>query len=207
MKSADKEVCMAPTYRWQLIVFSLLVTVIAVPSQAGEPTEKIKQTTDKIIAIVTDPALKTRERKKDRKRLIRNAVDERFDWEEMSRRTLARHWTKRTGEERKEFMNLFGKLIERTYMDKVDDYSGEKVHFEGETVDGEYGTVNVRIITKKETEIRVLYRVKKKGVDWYVYDISIEGVSFINNYRTQFNSIIVRSSYENLVKRLKAKVE
>lgn len=207
MKSADKEVCMAPTYRWQLIVFSLLATVIAVPSLAGEPTEKIKQTTDKIIAIVTDPALKAREREKDRKRLIRNVVDERFDWEEMSRRTLARHWAKRTGEERKEFINLFGKLIERTYMDKVDDYSGEKVRFEGETVDGEYGTVNVRILTKKETEIRVLYRVKKKGGDWYVYDISIEGVSFINNYRTQFNSIIVRSSYENLVKRLKAKVE
>ena len=198
---------MAPIYRWQLIVFSLLATVIAVPSLAGEPTEKIRQTTDKIIAIVTDPALKTREREKERKRLIRNAVDERFDWEEMSRRTLARHWTKRTDEERKEFVNLFGKLVERTYMDKVDDYSGEKVRFEGETVDGEYGIVKVRILTKKETEIRVLYRVKKKGGDWYVYDISIEGVSFINNYRTQFNSIIVRSSYENLVKRLRAKVE
>ena len=198
---------MAPIYRWQLIVFSLLATVIAVPSLAGEPTEKIRQTTDKIIAIVTDPALKTREREKERKRLIRNAVDERFDWEEMSRRTLARHWTKRTDEERKEFVNLFGKLVERTYMDKVDDYSGEKVRFEGESVDREYGIVKVRILTKKETEIRVLYRVKKKGGDWYVYDISIEGVSFINNYRTQFNSIIVRSSYENLVKRLRAKVE
>ena len=198
---------MAPTYRWQVIVFSLLATVMAAPSLAGEPTEKIKQTTDKIIAIVTDPALKARENEKDRKRLIRNAVDERFDWEEMSRRSLARHWIKRTDKEKKEFVNLFGKLVERTYMDKVDDYSGEEVRYEGENVDGEYGIVKVRILTKKDTEIRVLYRMKKKGGDWYVYDISIEGVGFINNYRKQFNSIIIRSSYENLVKRLKAKVE
>jgi phospholipid transport system substrate-binding protein len=198
---------MAPTSRWQLIIFSILAIAIAAPSLAGEPTEKIKETTDKIIAIVVDPALKAPEKAKERKRLVRQAVDERFDWEEMSRRTLARHWAKRTDVERKKFVDLFGRLLERTYMDKVDDYSGEKVRYEAETVDGDYGIVRARILTKKETEIPVLYRLKKKGGDWHVYDISIEGVSFINNYRTQFNSIIVRSSYENLVKKLESKVE
>jgi len=197
---------MASRYCWQTIVL-LLSVVIAVPTLAGEPMEKIKQTTGKIIAIVTDPALKAPERAKERRHLIRKAVDERFDWGEMSRRTLSTHWAKRTDAERKEFINLFGELLERTYMGKVDDYSGEKVRFENEIIDGDYGIVKAKILTRKETEIPVIYRLKKKSGDWYVYDISIEGVSFINNYRTQFNSIIVKSSYQDLVKRLKAKVE
>jgi phospholipid transport system substrate-binding protein len=174
---------------------------------AGEPTEKIRMTTDKIIAIVSDEALKQPEKKSERKKLIRQAVDERFDWEEMSRRTLARHWRKRTASEKKEFIELFGKLLERTYLDKVEGYSGEKVSYENEMVDGKYGIVQVKIITKKETEIAVMYRVKKKNDDWYVYDISVEGVSLINNYRNQFNSILVRSSFEKLMDKLKAKVE
>jgi len=142
--------------------------------------------------------------------LIDNSTMEvfrRFDWEEMSRRTLARHWARRTEEEKREFIELFSKLLERTYLEKVDDYSGEEVIFEGEIIDGDYGVVKTRIVTQKETEIPVLYRVKKKRGEWYVYDISIEGVSLINNYRIQFNSIIVRSSFKSLIKKLKAKVE
>ncbi|MBW1681642.1 MAG: ABC transporter substrate-binding protein, partial [Deltaproteobacteria bacterium] len=130
-----------------------------------------------------------------------------FDWEEMSRRTLARHWRKRTPAEKKEFIRLFGHLLERTYLDRVEGYSGEKVIYEGEAVDGDYGIVKVKIVTRKETEIPVKYRVKRKDGQWYVYDISIQGVSLINNYRRQFNSIIVGSSYKKLIKKLKAKVE
>jgi phospholipid transport system substrate-binding protein len=91
-------------------------------------------------------------------------------------------------------------------MDKVGGYSGEKVLYEGERVDGNYGIVKVKIVTKKETEIPVKYRVKKKGGEWLVYDISVQGVSLINNYRKQFNSIILRSSFNDLIKKLEAKV-
>jgi phospholipid transport system substrate-binding protein len=187
-----------------LVLF--LVLGITVSALGGEPTDKIRQTTDKILSILADPSLKNPSKVEERRRLIRKAVDERFDWEEMARRSLARHWASRTDEEKKEFVGLFGDLLQRTYMSKVEGYSGEKVLYEGEKVDGEYATVTVKIVTKKNVDIPVVYRLKKEGEDWLVYDISIEGVSLVNNYRTQFNSIITQSSYENLIKKLKEKV-
>jgi phospholipid transport system substrate-binding protein len=92
-------------------------------------------------------------------------------------------------------------------MRKVEDYSGEKVFYEGETKEGDYASVRVKIVTKKGEDIPVEYRLKREGEGWFIYDVSIEGVSLVNNYRIQFHSIISQSSYENLVKRLKEKVE
>ena len=198
---------MNPTYLIQSIISLFLILSIAVPVWAAGPTEAIKQTTDKILSIVTDPDLKSSSKTAEREKLIRQAVDERFNWEEMARRSLATHWAKRTAEERKEFVPLFADLLERTYMKKVEDYSGEKVLYERETKEGDYATVRVKIVTKKNKDIPVEYRLKKEGNDWLIYDVSIEGVSLVNNYRTQFNSIITQSSYENLIKRLKEKVE
>jgi phospholipid transport system substrate-binding protein len=209
---------MAPKFFWTGSFFIVFVFVVSSLSQAGGPTENIKDIADRIIAIVSDPSLQTtgkdadekesrKEKMNKRNRLIREVVDERFDWEEFSRRTLARHWRDRTDDEKKEFIYLFGKLLERTYLDKVEGYSGEKVIYMDEKIDGDYALVKVKIVTKKETEIPVKYRLRKKRDEWLVYDVIIEGVSLVNNYRTQFNSIIVRYKYQGLVKRLRAKVE
>ena len=187
--------------------FFLMTLIIAGSSMAGKPTEDVRETTDKLIAIVSDPAMKTSDMAAERARRIREAVDERFDWREMSKRTLARHWKERSDREKEEFIDLFGMLMERTYLDKVEGYSGEKVLYVGERVDGKYGIVVVKIVTKKDTEILVKYKLKNKGGEWLAYDISIQGVSLVNNYRKQFNSILTRSSYEDLVKKLKKKVE
>ena len=189
-----------------LVMCLVLMTGGVTLAWAGEPTEKIKATTDKILGVVRDPALKGAAKEKERRALIRKAVDERFDWNEMARRSLARHWEGRTEDEKKEFVPLYADLVDRAYMSKVEGYSGEKVKYEGETVDGDYATVNVRIMTQKGQEISVEYRLRKKGNDWLIYDVSIEGVSLVNNYRTQFNSIISQSSYASLVKQLKTKV-
>jgi phospholipid transport system substrate-binding protein len=198
---------MGPT-RFNRGVLSLfLVGAITVPLLAADPMEAIKQTTDKILSIVTNPALKTPSKTEEREKLLHQAVYERFDWEEVARRSLATHWAKRTAEEKKEFIHLFSELLERTYLKKVEDYSGEKVLYEGETKEGDYATVKVKIITKKEKDIPVEYRLKKEGNHWFIYDVSIEGVSLVNNYRTQFNSILLQSSYEELVKRLREKTE
>jgi phospholipid transport system substrate-binding protein len=194
------------SYLTKGILSLFLALGITVSALGGEPTEKMRQTTDKILSILADPSLKKPSKVEERRRLIRKAVDERFNWEEMARRSLARHWAPRTDEEKREFVRLFGELLERTYMSKVEGYSGEKVLYEGEKADAEYATVNVKIVTKKNVDIPVEYRLKKEGNDWLVYDISIEGVSLVNNYRTQFNSIITQSSYEGLVKKLRAKV-
>lgn len=194
------------TIRLQEGILLFLVLGIAVSGWAGEPIDQIKQTTDAILSIVSDPALKIPSKAEERRRRIRNAVDQRFDWEEMARRSLGRHWAQRTSEEKKEFVPLFADLLDRTYMEKIEGYSGEKVQYEGDTLEGGYAAVRVKIVTKKNVDIPVEYRLQKKGNNWLVYDVSIEGVSLVNNYRTQFNSIIVGSSYADLVKRLKAKV-
>ncbi len=198
---------MSRTFLIRILFPLFLILTIAAPVLAAEPMEEMKQTTEKILSILTNPALKAPSKTAEREKLIRKAVDERFDWEEMARRSLATHWAKRTAEEKKEFVHLFADLLERTYMKKVEDYSGEKVLYEGETKDGDYATVKVKIVTKKNKDIPVEYRLKKEGNGWFVYDVSITGVSLVNNYRTQFNSIILQSSYEDLIKRLKEKVE
>jgi len=194
------------SYLWIWVFFFTCAICVSIPAMAGEPTEMIRKTTDKIIGIVIDPALKGPEKAAERKRLVREAVSEQFNREEMSRRTLAQHWSKRTEGEKKEFVDLYAKLLEGTYLDKVEGYSGEKVLYEDETVDGKYAVVKVKILSKQGTNISVEYRLKK-GIDWLVYDVSIEGVSLVNNYRNQFNSIIVRSSYKDFINKLRAKVE
>lgn len=188
----------------------ILITLFWVSSTGtgvtGEPTEGIRQTTDRILALLADPALKGAAKEKERRALVRKVVAERFDWAEMARRSLGRHWEQRTEEERKEFVSLYNELVDRAYMTKVEGYSGEKVRYETEAIDGDYASVKMKIATSKNQDIPVEYRLRKQGSDWRVYDVLIEGVSLVNNYRTQFNSIISQSSYANLVKQLKAKV-
>ncbi len=189
-----------------MIAFLFSLFAVILPALAGVPTEKIKETTDEILSIVTAPDQKDVPLTAETRQRIRKAVDKRFDWEEMARRTLARHWKERTEQEKKEFVVLFGQLLERTYLDKVEGYSGEKAVYLGESIDGKYAVVNVKIITLKGEEIDVAYRLRQKKNDWLVYDISIAGVSLVNNYRVQFNSILGRSSYRALVDRLKEKI-
>lgn len=189
------------------IMLALLLTVcLHKPIMGATPESSVKETTTKIMGILADPALMPPDMAGERKTRVREAVNERFDWREMSRRALGRHWRKRTKQEREAFTAVFAKLLERAYMQKVANYSGEKVNYEDERVDGDYGAVTVKILTSKNEEISVEYRVKKKTDNWLVYDISIEGVSLVNNYRTQFNNILRKSSFSELMKRLDEKV-
>jgi phospholipid transport system substrate-binding protein len=191
-------------FLWLVVV--LVLAIVPSSASAGVPTEQIKETTDKIISILTDPELKGPSQAEKRRALIRKTVDERFDWQEMSRRSLGHHWAKLGDEERKSFVNLFSQLLERTYMEKVEDYSGEKVSYLGDTVDGDYATVEMKVLTSKSVEIPVVNKAKKKGEAWMIYDVSIEGVSLVNNYRTQFNSILSKSSFSELLAKLREKV-
>jgi len=189
----------------KLVSLFLILFGITSQSFSGEPTDCIKQTTDKVLSILSDPSLKAPQKAKERRSLILKAVDERFDWEEMARRSLARHWMQRTPEEKREFVQLYRKLLEQVYMDKVEGYSWNKIIYEGESMDKDFGSVRVKIYTPKDQVINVEYRLLKKDTNWLVYDFVVEGVSLVNNYRTQFNDIIVKSSYRELIKRIKAK--
>ena len=197
---------MVLTWLFRITTFFFLASFVSMPVMAGEPTDMIRETTDKIIDILSNEELKSQDKIAEKDRLVRKAVDEIFNWEEVCRRTLARNWSKRTEEEKKEFIILFGKLMENTYLDRIENYSGEQVSYVGEKIDGNYALVKVKIQTAQETEIPVIYRLKKKDGSWLTYDVSIEGISLVNNYRSQFNNIILKSSYENLIKKLRVKI-
>lgn len=176
------------------------------PSSAGEPTEQLRAAVDRVIGILNDEALKRPENSDERRAAIRRAVEKRYDFREMSARALALHWRQRTREEKDEFTALFADLIEQTYIRKIERYEDEEVLYGDEKVDGDYATVRTSIVSG-ENEIPVVYRMHKEGGEWLVYDVVIEGVSLVNNYRTQFRSIIASGSYERLVEKIRDKVE
>lgn len=192
-------------YLRQGLLCFVLICGLTGSGLASGPQEQIKGTTDKVLSLLTDPNLKGPGKVKERREQILKIVDERFDWEEMARRALARHWKERSTEEKKDFISLFRELLERVYADKVEGYSWNKITYEEERIEGNYALVKMKIFTAKEQIIQVEYRVWKKGDIWLVYDFMVEGVSLVNNYRTQFNEIMTRHSYTELVKRLKAK--
>ncbi len=178
-----------------------------VDAHAGEPTVAIKGTVDKVLEILRNPELKKPNKEAERRKLLRKAVDESFDFEEMSKRTLARHWQKRTPAEKTEFVDLFSDLLERSYVNKVESYTDETVEYIREIIEGDYALVKTKIITKRNIEIPMDYKLIKKGGKWEAYDVVIEGISLVNNYRSQFDKIIHSDSYGELVTRLRNKQE
>jgi phospholipid transport system substrate-binding protein len=176
---------------------------LAHPASAASPTETLKAYGDVVLKILEDPALKAPEKKSERRAAVRKVADEVFDLSETAKRALGPHWNQRTPAEREEFTHLFAELLEGTYIARIDEYGGERIRYIGEKIDGDLATVQSRVLTKKGSEAPVEARLLKRGDKWYIYDVSIEGVSLINNYRTQFDRIIRSSSYAELVKRLK----
>lgn len=183
--------------------------LLAVPSSvtAGEATDRVKAVSDKIFIVISDQTLQTPEMKEKKDQMVMDAVDGAFHWEEFSRRALAKHWSKRTDSEKKEFISLFKQLIKRTYMEKSGQYSGGKVEFLEEKIDGEYGVVKSQLVSSTGAKTPVDYRLIKKDGVWWVYDVYIEGVSLVSNYRSQFNDILIKSSFDDLINRIKEKIE
>lgn len=191
------------------ILFLALLAAFLLPSaaQAGAPTDQLRGSVDAVIDVLRDQELKKPENTAERRARIRSIVNGRFDFEEMARRSLARHWRNRTPEEKKEFVPLYTDLLERAYIDKIEQYEDEEIVYLDERSEGKHATVRTKVITGKHVEIPIFYRLQSKSGDWKVYDVVIEGVSLVKNYRTQFNSIIRSGSYQELVQRLKDKLE
>jgi len=201
---------MGNKFIFNLFVFSvclLFSAFFAGKSDAGEPTDQVKKTVDTVIQILNDNELRKPERLDERRSKIREAVERSFDFEEMAKRSLALHWKDRTPQEKTEFVSLFSDFLEDVYIRKIERYEDEKVIYTDEKADGPYATVKTIVATAKGTEIPVAYKIFKKDQKWEVYDIVIEGVSLVNNYRSQFNQIIRSGSYEELVIKLKKKVQ
>ena len=172
---------------------------------AGAPTDQLRTSVDQVLKILADADLKKETRTPERRRMIRAVAGDIFDFGEISRRSLAVHWQSRSPAERTEFVALFGDLLENSYISKIEGYSGEKIVYAGDSVDGSLAVVRTKILTKQGPEIPVEYRMFLRGDQWRAYDVSIEGISLVSNYRSQFNSIISRSGYPDLVSKLRAK--
>jgi phospholipid transport system substrate-binding protein len=178
-----------------------VLVALAGTATAGPPTDQVRQYTDQVQKILGDPA----QRQTDKRVAVRKAAIEIFDINESAKRALGRHWQARTQAERDEFVQLFADLLERTYIGKIDLYGGERLTYTSEAIDGDFATVRAKVITKQGTEVPVEARMLRRGERWLIYDIAIENVSLVSNYRSQFDRIIRSSSYQELVNRLKTK--
>jgi phospholipid transport system substrate-binding protein len=185
----------------------VLSVVIVLPAAAGAPSDQLKAQIDRVLKTLDDPELKKEGKSKDRRTAVRRIANDIFDFGETARRSLGRHWQPRTPTERDEFVQLFSDLLERSYISMVELYGGEKIQYLGDSIEGDQAKVQTKLLTKSGSEIPIEYRMHRKGDRWLVYDVIIEGVSLIANYRTQFNKIIQTSSYQELVRKMKTKQE
>ena len=185
----------------------LAIALVVSPAHAGAPTDQLRTQIERVLKVLDDPELKRDGKQAARRAVVRKIADEVFDFAETAKRSLGRHWQSRTPGEREEFVQLFADLLERSYISRIELYGGEKIGYAGDTIQGDLATVRTKLTTRQGTEIPIDYRMLQKNSRWVVYDVIIEGVSLIANYRTQFNKIIQTSSYKELVKKMKTKQE
>jgi phospholipid transport system substrate-binding protein len=197
--------------RWTTWIAAAVLTLIAQgPSPsvalAGTPTDQLRESVDRFMKLVGDPGVR-RESVRERRALLRRIADEIFDWEETAKRSLGSHWQQRTSAEREEFVRLFADMLERSYMSKVvEAYDGERIGYAGDSIEGELAVVRTKLLSKQGSETGVNYRMRRRDDRWKVYDVEIEGVSLVANYRTQFNNLLRRTSYGDVVRALRVKV-
>jgi phospholipid transport system substrate-binding protein len=184
---------------------AILLLVQPVWVAAGVPGDQVRQSVDKLLAILKDPQLKGESKKNERRDKLKEVIYQRFDFTEMARRSLGSEWRRRSPEEQREFVKLFTGLLERAYLDNIESYNGEKFRYLKEQEDNNQAQVDTKIVGNKGQEFSVNYRLHNRNGDWKVYDVVIEDISLVNNYRSQFNRMLATSSYEELVNRMKGK--
>ena len=191
-----------------IFVLSVLIVLIMVAyAAAGEPTAAVEASVNRVLDVLKDPKLKGPDAKNIKTEKLRVIYKSMFDEMEFSRRTLTRNWKNFTPAERREFVDLFEQVLEKSYLDKILDYSDEKIVFYKETmIDKDKAEVQSKIITSSN-EIPIDYRIILKDGKWKVYDVVVENVSLVQNYRTQFNEILADGTPEDLLKILRKKVK
>ncbi|AKJ63437.1 MlaC/ttg2D family ABC transporter substrate-binding protein [Kiritimatiella glycovorans] len=182
-----------------LIVPALLAAPTAAP--AGEALDELRGATDEVLRILRNEELG----EEDREEKIRSIALKEFDWRVMTRSAAGRHWRTLNDAQRDRLVPLFRDLITRTYLEKLEHYSGEEIEFTGDSVQEKYGTVNARVLRTDGKEISLVWRVIRHDAGWKVYDVVADGVSIVRNYRDQINEILTSGSFEELVSKLEQK--
>jgi phospholipid transport system substrate-binding protein len=194
---------------WTILLLSAIWLGSIGMASAGEPTEVVRRTTDQALKILEDPGLQGPAKQAERQARLHQIGDQAFDWQGMAQRALGVHWRGRTPQQRQEFVGLFRDLVERTYMNRLEAATQEKqdIQYVGEQVDGSRATVKTNVVTKRNQQVPIEYRLQKTDGQWKAYDVLVEGISLVNNYRSQFNQIISSSSYDGLVQKMKSRQE
>lgn len=190
-----------------ILIMALSLLVYTCPVHASEVTDKVKFTIDEIVGVLKDQSFKEFEKRSERRARILSIIKELFDFEEMAKLSLGRYWGKMTESEKKEFVPLFIDYLELSYIAKVEKYEGEEILYTDETIDEDRAVVKTKIITRQGTDIPIHYRLLKRDGNWMVYDVVIEGVSMVSNYRTQFDKILRTSSHEDFLEKMRSKIK
>jgi phospholipid transport system substrate-binding protein len=174
-------------------------------SRADSPTEQVRATVDKVLAIVRNRTPKSAGQKQDLRAQLTEAIYPRFDFAEMAKRSLGPHWARRTAEEQREFVKIFAGLLGRSYAENIESYSSQNVLYTREVEDKDYAEVDTKIVADKRADLSINYKLRSVNNQWKVYDLVIENISLVNNYRSQFDRVIAQSSFEELVRIMKEK--
>ena len=193
--------------RLRTILLTFVVAMLSGASavHAGAPTEEIRTAVDQGVEILKSAKLDNSKQRAQIINQLREIVYTRFDFEEMAKRSLGSHWRRLNPQQQKEFVLAFTELLESTYADKIDLYEGQQVEYVGETIDKNYAEVNTRVVGKNRQSYSVDYKLHQVGDKWRIYDVIAENISLVNNYRSQFNRVVVNSSIEELIKRIRQK--
>lgn len=190
-------------------IFSILAAMAAflVPftASAGLPTEQVRGTVDRVLAIVQEPKLKAAEKLKERRESLRKVIAARFDFAEMGRRSLGAEWRRINPAQQRQFVELFTDLLRDAYVEDIESYKGQKIIYTRETQEEQYATVHTILRAADETETPIEYRLHWVDKEWKVYDVVIENVSIVNNYRSQFARVVNKSGFDGLLRALKEK--
>ncbi len=185
-----------------------MLSTIAGAANEKKAIELVKTTVEAVLDVMRDEAVSGTEKSRERRDKIKTLISARFDFREMSKRALARNWKKRSKAEQDEFVDLFSDLLQNTYISKIDAYTDEKVTYDKEIIrkGGRYSIVKTSVFSKGII-IPIDYRLIHRGDDWRVYDVLVEGVSIISNYRSQYNKILSRESFSELIQKMKDKLD
>jgi phospholipid transport system substrate-binding protein len=192
---------------WTMFLLSAVWLSAIGMATAGEPTDLVRQVTDQVLNILENPQFQAPNRQAERQERLHKIAEQVFDWQEMAQRALAVHWRERTPQEQQEFVKLFRDLVEGIYINRLESAIQEKreIQYVGEQVEGSRAAVKTSVLTKRNQQVPIEYRLHKADGRWLIYDVLVEGISLVNNYRSQFNRIITSSSYNELVQKMKNK--
>jgi phospholipid transport system substrate-binding protein len=174
------------------------------PAFAGAPTEEIRTAVNQGVEILKGAKLDDERQRADVINRLRTIVYPLFDFREMAKRSLGAYWRRINRQQQDEFVASFTDLLEKTYADKIDLYDGQKVTYAGETVDKDFAVVNTKLIGKNQS-YSVDYKLQLVDGKWKIYDVVAENISLVNNYRSQFNRILTKSSFDDLIQRIRSK--